>query len=220
MKKLIAKQKILSWIAEFSFPIKYDSGHVSAYTCFSHDAPRVGSLVALQSAPPSKWYLSWLHEIADGGAWGSKKYLLESIEDGELGWWENVRLLTYDQSVVAEHPEWRWTDAQHRFSQRWMRLCKEERDAYVTLPMPAVFDADGFGVTLRTRTRFGLDDYCPSRHFRDWRKVTKPTMLSLYDSFVAEKPARPEKSVEVLEVHSLGGAEIAITRDRARGDTQ
>lgn len=208
--KNIARIKILSWLAQFSFPIKYSSGPISAYTCFTTDRePAVGSLVAIQSAPDSKWYLSWLNQIEEGGAFGSKRYLLESIEDGGLCWWENVGMLAYDAKTVAEHPEWRWTDAQHKFNQQWLSVCKTERDAYITLPVMVKFDGDS--VTLATRTRFGMDDYIPSKTFKNWRTVTKKQMLAFYDSAVAAKPApRPTDKVP-SEIHFIGGVEIAIT---------
>lgn len=144
--------------------------------------PQVGDLAALGSAPVSKWYLSWIIEI-ERFATGNR-YLLESIEDGELSWWENVGISYLEREVVLDHPEWRWTDRQHAFNDRWRMVCFKERDAYITLPTMPVF-GDGFSVTLGTRTRFSLNDHRPVKTFPDWRKVTKTMMAEFYDECAA-----------------------------------
>jgi len=143
--------------------------------------PAVGSLVALSAAPPSKHYLSWVHDVAkhDGGY----EYGLESIEDGEIVNWSNVGIWEYDRKQTDTHPEWRWTDKQHEFSDKWRKVCYQDRDAYMTLPTSPIF-GDGFSVTVGTRTRFSLSDHAPEKTFDDWRKVTKAMLLEFYDDAV------------------------------------
>lgn len=147
--------------------------------------PEPGDLVILKSAPISKWNLGWLHKVETREN-GWRHYLIESIEDGSMCWWTNVGIDFLERDLVAEHPEWRWTDRQFDFADRWTRVCRDKRDAYLTLPMPPRFGG-GFSVTLGTRTRHGFDDHRPENTFHDWRKVTKATMLAFYDECVASR---------------------------------
>jgi hypothetical protein len=120
--------------------------------------PQIGDLVSLQSAPDSKWYISWVVEIdyRDGG-WN--RWLLESIEDGHLCWWENVGFTIYKREKAAEHPEWRWTDKQFELRDRW-HMVFTKQDAYLTRPGKFEFSEDG-GLTLGVRERhdFGGDQF-------------------------------------------------------------
>ena len=152
------------------------------------EPPREGDLVAPQSAPTSKFYLSWLRkiEVRDGG-W--THYLLESIEDGELCWWHNVGIDHLERDVVAEHPSWRWTDRQYAFKDRWWRVCYKEKDAHMTLPIYPEFGED-YSVTLGTRARYGFTDHAPRKTFPDWRKLTKAQMAAFYDECVASEPKK------------------------------
>lgn len=192
-----AKLEILHWICEFSLPVKYGSSGVSAYTCFSDNMhPAVGSLVAIQSSPVSKFYLSWVEAVEDRDGW--THYLLESIEDGTLGWWSNVGILAYDSEVVGKHPEWRWTDAQFKFADKWKHACYKERDAYITLPTGPTFHGDG-SVTIGTRTRHGFDDHAPQKTFPNWRKVTTGMLLRFYDAAVESRPKKPSEKAAQAE---------------------
>jgi hypothetical protein len=166
----------------------YPATHGFRPTTFSDDEAQAGDLVALSSAPTSKWHLSWVRAVEDLGPHGSR-YLLESIHDGSLCWWSNVSVAYLEREQVAAHPSWLWTDRQHAFADRWTRACRVKRNAYITLPVPPVF-TDGFEVTLGTRTRFGFDDYRPTRTFPDWRKVKVADMLAFYDEAVAAKPKK------------------------------
>lgn len=150
--------------------------------------PAVGSLVAISSAPPSKHYLSWVHDVTLRD--GFYEYGLESIEDGEIVNWSNVGIWEYDRTQTDRYPEWRWTDKQHEFSDKWRRACYKDRGAYMILPTGPTF-GDGFSVTVGTRTRHGLNDFAPTKQFEDWRKVTKAMLLAFYDEAVElEKTAK------------------------------
>lgn len=135
-----------------------------------------GDLVSLSSAPDTKWYLSWVREYDPNNGW--PKYLLESIEDGELCWWENVGINIYNRERVAERPTWKWDDDQFAFNDRWKRVCYKRHDAYIILPMLPVFN--GNDVTLAVRTRFGLSDYHSPRTFSNWKKLTMKAMSGFY----------------------------------------
>lgn len=198
-KKERARILILNHIAQFSLARVMSDGSPFGGLrdmAFSFtDAAQPGSLVALQAAPATKWYLSWLIERSWPEGWACEQYLLESIEDGERANWSNVSLLEYDRGQVNRHPEWRWTDAQHAFNDRWRRVCSKERDAYIVLPVQAIFGGDG-SVTLGTRTRHSFDECRPTRIFPNWRRVTKKMMLEFYDSAVAEREASNKRKKE------------------------
>lgn len=193
--KLRARQLILSHIAQFSLMRSYGRqiyGGSSDFAfhglCMDSSDVLPGDLVAIQSARPSKWYLGWLVSKQRPEGWSDDQFTIESIEDGELCNWSNIGLIYYDRSQISGHPEWRWSDKQHAFNDRWNRVCYGERDAYIYLPIQATF-LDDDGVELSTRTRYGLDDTRPTRRFENWRKVTKAMMLAFYDDAVAEARA-------------------------------
>lgn len=195
-KRERARLNILWYITQFCLTSmsadndrKFGSIHGFVHE-FGGNHAQPGDLVALQSSPVSPWYLSWLieQEVTNGGY---HKYLCESIETGELAWWTNVGLCYLERSVVAENPQWRWTDRQFAFRDRWHKVCYKDRDAYITLPTGPIF-GDGYQVTLGTRTRFGWDDHAPVKIFDDWRKVTKAIMAEFYDDCVAERDKAKE----------------------------
>jgi len=184
-----ARLEILNHIAQFclsqDFGDRIRWGGPHAFHTTYDERVQIGDLIALQSAPTSKWYFSWLIEIE---VWpGGSRYLLESIEDGTLCWWHNVGLYFLDRKVLADYPSWRWTDKQFAFKDRWWRVCFKDKDAYLTLPTFPIFGED-HRVTLGTRTRFGLDDHRPQKTFPDWRKVTKAMMAEFYDECEASRP--------------------------------
>jgi hypothetical protein len=189
-----ARLEILSYVTSFCLTHVWGDGKEKQTRGSLHgfrsgmfeDKPVVGDLVVLQSAPVSKWYLSWLREIKEENGW--THYLLESIDDGQLGWWHNVSLDFFEREELATFASWRWTDRQFAFKDRWWRVCYREKDAYITLPVFPVFGEDN-SVTLGTRTRHGFDDHRPTKTFPDWRKVTKAMMAEFYDEAVAGRTA-------------------------------
>lgn len=183
-----ARREILWYVTQFCLTRVYgdDRTYPSLHgfvSSFGGKTAQPGDLVAITSAPVSDWYLSWMRECD-----GKDRYLLESVETGKLCWWSNVGIEYLERQSVADNPQWRWTDRQFAFDDRWKKVCYKEKDAYITLPVPPRF-GDGWQVILGTRTRFGLDDYRPTRTFPDWRKVTKKTMGEFYDECVAAKKA-------------------------------
>lgn len=194
-EKSRARRAVLWYLTQFCISHVWGNGDQKRITGNLHGfrsdistQPEPGDLVILKSAPISKWNLGWLHEI-ETREHGWKHYLIESLDDGSMCWWSNVGIDHLERDLVAEHPEWRWTDRQFEFADRWTRVCREKRDAYITLPVPPTF-GEGFEVTLGTRTRHGFDDHRPQKTFPDWRKVTKATMLEFYDECVAARAAK------------------------------
>ena len=188
---------IIWYVTQFCLAHRFGDRIIGLTHGFNHDdndTPAiVGDLVVPTSTPISEWSISWLNEITKQ-KYGSI-YRLESIETGQECDWSNIGIMFLDRDVVAQHPEWRWTDRQFRFNDRWRSVCFNEHDAYITLPLEASF-GPGFEVTLGTRTRYGFDDYRPSETFPDWRKVTKKMMSDLYAKFIEDKPAKAPKAAE------------------------
>lgn len=140
--------------------------------------PRLGSLVSMTSAPESKWYLSWLEKVDLNNGW--TKYLLKSVEDHSLCWWENVALNYYDLKRVSDNPQWKWSDKQFKFYDRWRKVCYEWNGAYMVLPKQPVFN--GEKVTLGLRTRFNFNSgFKFENEFDCWRKVTMKQMDTFYN---------------------------------------
>jgi hypothetical protein len=159
--------------------------------------PPIDSLVMLQSAPVTKYYLGWLKEINPSSDSFSTKYLIESIEDGELCWWENVGVWYLPLETSNKYPEWKWTDRQFAFKKRWFDTCYKKGKAFQTKPYLPIFMDDG-SVILGTRERWNIpSDYKPTKKFDNWKKVTINDMLEFYKSAVQNKP-KYEKEITKL----------------------
>ncbi len=157
------------------------------------DGAKVGDLVRLSAAPASKWQIGWLVAIDDTNP-HYRRWLIESLEDGETCWWLNVGVDYLERDSVG--PQWRWTDRQWQFQRRWFRVCYHDCDAHIAVPLYPVFPGfgEGFEVTLGLRTKFGLDDYRPTRTFPDWRKVTRAMMAQCYRDCDAERETLREQA--------------------------
>jgi len=137
-----------------------------------------GDLVAMSSAPVSKWYLSWLKEIEikDGYTY----YTLESIEDGELCRWSNISLTAYDRERVAQRPDWKWMDKQFEFYNRWMKTCSRNDDGRLRGGSYPIFNDDGsVELTLHIRILYD-DDTKYIKIFPNWKKLTIKQMGEFY----------------------------------------
>lgn len=188
--KSIARQEILNYIITFCTKSNYGDGYSHlpdvehSFYSTSSDGKRsipIGSLVRLMAAPFSKYYLSWLREIQHNDGGYSTRWLLESIEDGTLCWWENVQIWALPKEATDKFPSWQWTDKQFAFNKKWSNACHKKRDAYIILPCPPKFHDDG-SVTLALRTRFGINDKRPEKKFDNWKKVLVKDMLKFYDN--------------------------------------
>lgn len=178
-----ARLDILNHIASFSLVVCY--GEHDIYTpspgnrFFPTENPSIGGLVAIHSAPISKWYLSWVVAVEERSREGWRHFVLESIEDGEKCRWHNISLVELNRETVDKYPHWRWTDRQFQFNDRWMRACYKTRDAFVHRPLQASF-GDGSAVTLRIYNRV-TQATIGERQWPDWRKVRIADMLEFYD---------------------------------------
>jgi hypothetical protein len=194
VKKIITKNRarieILNYVLQFS--TKHYSGdkkegcdHIwtnitNAFTDgrFSDFKPAIGTLVIPTFCSFTKWYLSWVVDYKNEGH--GDNWLLESIEDSSLCWWSNIQLYSFPKEKSDEQPQWRWSDDQWAFWDKWVKACKK-RNTYITLPMRPIFTDDDGGVILKTRTRFAINDNNPEIKFNNWRKVTQKQMLEFYD---------------------------------------
>ena len=136
-------------------------------------------LVSLCSAPDSKWYVSWVRDIEPAGEFNCARYLLESIDDGELCWWSNVGINVYDRKRTDDRSSWKWNDKQFALYDRWMKVCKRN-DAYIITPGEFLFDGDE--VTLDVRVRFNISEFTNPCIFKNWKKLT----ISMMDEYYKE----------------------------------
>jgi len=152
---------------------------------------KTGDLVSLSAAPSTKWYLSWVREVDKDN--GDPRYLLESIDDGELCWWSNVSLNIYSRERVKDRPMWQWDDKQSDFFKRWLKVGKRN-DAYIVLPDLPVFGENN-KVTLNVRIRFKLSAFSNPKTFDNWKKLTMREMGYYYqESEKAYKAFKDTKS--------------------------
>lgn len=191
-----ARMEILNYVTNFCLSRIYGDGKVyGGIHGFEGGLRtmdiRVGDLVALSSAPTSKWHLSWVRDIDPSPDY--PRHLLQNIHDGELCWWGNVGLSNLERSEVSAHPSWQWIDDQHAFKDRWFRACHKTRDAYIVLPTFPDFGDDG-SVTVGLRTRFALGDNLPSKTFPNWRKVKVREMLEYYDEQIAARETKKKET--------------------------
>lgn len=155
----------------------------------SVDSAKIGDLIRLESAPQSVWRLSWLREIKFEH--GGESYLCESVKDGTLCWWSNVGISYFHRPTLKNHPEWKWSDAQYAFNEKWMKACKRH-DPYLYRPLWADFAEDGTP-TIGTRSRFDFDGFRATGTVPNWKKITQKALGEMYLAFVAEHKAQPKK---------------------------
>ena len=149
-------------------------------------SPKKGELVAIRSAPDSKWYLSWFEDIEPHESGFSTRYLLKSIEDHEPCWWSNIGIAVYRPRNSSCWPHWKWTDRQFAFNDRWKKVCFKWNDAYLVKPHNAEF-GEGHRVTLKLYRRHDFENkWSFEKTFPDWRKVTMKTMDELYKEAIRD----------------------------------
>lgn len=130
---------------------------------FGRGDAKVGDLIRLESAPQSVWRLSWLREVrVEQG--GDKGYLCESAKDGSLCWWSNVGVSYFHRPTLARFPDWRWSDEQYAFNEKWMKACK----------------------------RHDMDGFRPTAVVPNWKKITQKALGEIYLSLVDQHKAKKE----------------------------
>lgn len=153
-----------------------NSGFITDGLGSGMDIP-IDTLVAVFCAPTSKYYLSWLKEIRGKGGCGAE-YLLESIEDGELCWWNNVQLCWLPLDYVQKFPEWRWTDEQFAFRKKWFSANND----YMIITQNPIF-LENNKVRLGIRRKWDFNDTSHREiEFPNWKKLTKKEMTAFIKS--------------------------------------
>lgn len=142
-----------------------------------------GDLLLLSGTQKKGWSLCWLHRIATNQP--ENRYLCESIETGEISWWSNVGIEYLDRNVVERHPQWKWTDKQFAFSDRWQAVCSEPADWHGLKPLVPKFGS-GHEVTLVMQSAEGWREERTVREFPDYRKVTKTEMRAFFMQCLSE----------------------------------
>lgn len=157
---------------------------------------QVGDLIRLEAAGQSKWTLSWLLEIRRTKH-GDYEFLCESLIDRDQCWWSNVGVSYLHRRTVAQHPEWRWTDAQHAFNDKWLKACRRF-DTHLYRPFAADFNADG-SVTLGTNSRYDFDKLRPTVTLQRWQKLTLKALAEVYQQCLAQHEALASQPREAAQ---------------------
>jgi hypothetical protein len=150
---------------------------------FPSDNPQKGDLITLDSAPISKWYLSWYRDFIPENSKHGATHVLESIEDGELCNWQNVSFYILNREVTREHPEWLWTNKQFEFWDRWKKVSGKY---YISFCLYGGFiDFNDNRVTLRIRKNsLSKEAYYYTKEFNNWKKVTIEDMELFWDDIL------------------------------------
>jgi len=157
----------------------------TGYGADSHHA-LPGDLVILESAPPSKWSIGWLRTI-ERFPEGSYRYLIESLEDGELCWWSNVGLSFMPRRDLRER--YYWTDRQFDFQKRWHRTANKHGKTAMRV-LDCEFKGDEVTLRMRVRWANGEEEMAGYRRtFPDYRKVTIAIMKDAVEAMEAEHRA-------------------------------
>lgn len=147
---------------------------------YINDFPiEIGSLCVLSACKSTKWYLSWCLDIKEGGDWGSKQYLMKSVEDGELIWWHNVAVYQYPKEKTELNPHWKFTDKQFEVWDKWKRVF-QKRDSFSLRSMLPVFNNEDNSVILKCSARW-MEDKFYEKKFDNWKTLTQKQMLEFYD---------------------------------------
>jgi hypothetical protein len=175
-EKTRARIEMLAYIGTFFLSRSYDGGKTTYGGLREHyfepnEHPSEGDLVALSCAPMSKWYLSWYRGYKPMGNSFRDIHILESIEDGQLCNWTNVSLMTMNRTIVEGNPQWKWTDGQFVFRNKWHRACRGLWD----IPLRPKFKDDG-SVILTIRKRHGKE--MKSISFSNWKKALSRDMAA------------------------------------------
>jgi hypothetical protein len=157
-----------------------------SFAGLSNAEPKPGDLVRIESAPPSKWSISWFVEMIDKG-WNT--CLLKSVEDHSVCRWSNIGISVFRSDITKDHPEFLWTDRQFGLWD-WWKSIRKKHDSFSVIPMMPTFEDDS--VHLQCRIRFGLGEPTTPRRFENWRKLKKKDLYAFFRESVAEFQARPK----------------------------
>lgn len=155
-----SKIEILSYISNICL-----NGFVRKFN-LSQD-PISGDLIALTMCNSSEWYLSWY--INNDG----DNHILKSIETGKIARWSNVGLQVFDRETLEKFPNWKWTDKQHEFNDKWFKAFKRS-DKFDFKPMLAHFEDKK--VTLKIRQSFS-NEIEVQKTFDNWKILKINTMV-------------------------------------------
>ncbi len=165
---------------------RYGDGHYVAFEGLTTEEPKPGDLVRIESAPVSKWTISWFVDWIDK-SWNA--CLLKSVEDHQIGRWTNIGISVYNRDVIAGAPEFQWNDAQFKLWD-WWRSPGKKGEVFLVIPELPAFEGDS--VRLQCRIRHGWGEPTTPRTFDNWRKLKKKDLYAFFRESVAEYEARPK----------------------------
>lgn len=160
--------------------IMYEGGP-RPFNSFTHEGfiigeePKEGDLVQLSAAPYSKWQLSWYHESDTE----HDQHLLESVQDGSFCNWANVGFNIFTRETVNNNPQWRWTNKQFEFWDKWNKALKAE-DAHIYPSNGVSFSKDLSTAIVSIRMRYGLSAKTVELELTNWNKITIKALRQNY----------------------------------------
>lgn len=137
----------------------------------------IGSLCLLDCAPFSKFYLSWYLGEKDG------EYYLQSIEDHSVARWVNAVIHPFPLEMTEGCPQFRYSDRQFSFQDRWENAVKKNN--YWLVPLYSIFNEENEEVTLRLRRKF--EDEVFECTLPSWRKASNNDLKEAVEKIVNEK---------------------------------
>lgn len=139
------------------------------------NSAEVGDLVIMDALKDSEWHFSWIMNIEESNDNRGTVYTLRSIETGRENDFHWVALSYLDRAAVALFPEFRWTDRQIAFNERWRDVCSQKFDPRRIEASDVDFLEDG-RVVLGIRSVRRENSFSQSITLKDWRKVTRREM--------------------------------------------
>lgn len=150
---------------------------------YEFDDVQIDDLVLVSAMQVPDFRLSWVLQTRNAG--GGNEYLLRSAKTGEEIWWSNVGLAVFHRATRIKHADWRWTNEQVNFSDRWFQAASD-CDEYMVRPMMPEFGAGTDElVTIKTRARHNFTDYKAQRTFA-WKLVNDQDLRDYYRSMEQE----------------------------------
>ncbi len=166
---------------------------------FSSAGAQVGDLIRLTSTQDKEYRLGWL--IATRLVGHDTEYLIQSLKTGKFCWWSNVGVDYFHRTTLGYHPEWKWTDEQHEFNDRWMGACQEYHDPYIWPPLWADFNDDGT-VSVGVRMRHDQEgDPRPTIKLTNWQSARRKGLADVYLALTQMAAAQQKEARRVRDQH-------------------
>lgn len=145
---------------------------------------RIGDLVIMDALKGSEWHFSWVMNTLESNDNRGTVHTLRSVETGRENDFHWVALSYLDRAAIALFPEFRWTDRQIAFGERWRDVCSQEFDPHRIEASDVDFFEDG-RVVLGIRSVSRGNHFSQSITLKNWQKVTRREMRRRCGQFIS-----------------------------------